>query len=176
MSLSGLLDVRDGDFMKYYFRKPIRRGFGDATLFAFASVLGWTYKQAFGWLDELIYRRDRKRFVAEIEQSFSGLFSKHGGRIVPNNELPRILAFDYVTVTIEFKDVCFQITRGRRELDVRASLWNNTQNWQDIGIVWGRKAMRECGSPPSCYDQLDEVVQRIENNWDQLVAALATWQ
>jgi hypothetical protein len=176
MFVGRLIDVRDGGFMKYYFRKPIKRSFGDATLHVFGSAIGWTYKMAFGGLDELSYRRKRKRFMEEIQQSFSSLSLQHGGWTTSDAELPRIIAFDYVTVTVEFKDVCFQITRGRGELSVRASLPIKPQEWQDLSLLWHRKAMRECGGPPSCYEQLGEVAQRLEQNWDQLLAALATWQ
>jgi hypothetical protein len=131
---------------------------------------------AFGGLDELTYRRDRRKFIAEIEQDFSSLFSKRAGNVVSEEglELPR--AFDYVSVAIEFKEVRFRIVRGRGELCIYAATTTEPTDWQDLSVVWHRRAMRECGSPPSCKDQLGEVAQRLDANWDQLLIALATWQ
>ena len=162
--------------MKRYVGRPVKRGFEDSLLNAFGAVVGWIYQMAFGGFDELAYRRRRKAFAAEIEQGFSDLFAQHTGRIVPDEgkHLPR--AFDYVAVTVEFEEARFQIIRGRGELRVRAAATLEPQDWQDLSLLWHRKAMRACGSPPSCNDELGEIAQRIANCWDQLLAALKTWQ
>jgi len=131
---------------------------------------------AFGGFDELAYRKSRKRFIAEIEENFSNLLSRHSGHVVPDEGLNLPRAFDYVAVTCEFKEVRFRIIRGRGELRIQAALPGNPQDWQELSLLWHRKAMRECGSPPSCNDPLCEVAQRTENNWDQIVVALAAWQ
>ncbi len=162
--------------MNRYAGKRIRRGFGDSMLHAFGSVVGWIYRMAFGGLEELAYRRSRKHFIAEIEKSFSDLFSQRAGLVVSDEGLNLPRAFDYVAVTVEFKDVRFRFIRGRGELRVQAAPTINPEEWQDLSLLWHRKAMRGCGSPPSCYDQLGEVVQRLEANWDQLETALAAWQ
>jgi hypothetical protein len=145
-------------------------------LCVFGDVVSWIYKMAFAGFDELAYRRSRKKFIAEIKQDFSDLLSQHRGRVVPDEGINLPRAFDYVAVTVEFEEVRFRITRGRGELDIQATSPNEPQNWQDLSLLWHRKAMRECGNPPSCHAELGEVVQRLDNNWDQLVAALATWQ
>jgi hypothetical protein len=142
----------------------------------FGDIVSWIYKMAFGGLDEFAYHRRRKVFTAEIKRSFSDLFSQHTGRVVPDEgtNLPR--AFDYVAVTVEFKEVRFRVIRGRGELRVQAAATSDPQDWQELSLLWHRKAMRECGTPPSCHAELGEVVQRLGNNWDHIVAALATWQ
>jgi len=164
--------MKDGRFMNQSSSRPVRRGFGDSMLHILGAGIGWIYGMAFGPLDELAFRRRRKKFIAEIEREFSGLFSRRSGWVVPNEglELPR--AFDYVAVTVEFNDVRFRIIRGRGELRVLAATPINPQDWQDLSLLWHRKAMRECGSPPSGYGQLGEVVQGLDRNWDQLVTAL----
>jgi hypothetical protein len=162
--------------MNRHVGKPIRRRFGDSLLHISGSVIAWIYRMAFGGLEELAYRRDRRKLIAEIEQNFSSLFSKRAGKVVLDEglELPR--SFNYVSVAIEFKEVRFRIVRGRGELCVYAATTTEQTDWQDLSVVWHRRAMRECGSPPSCKDQLGEVVQRLDANWDQLLMALATWQ
>ena len=162
--------------MKRYVGEPFRRSVGDSLLHIFGSVVAWIYRMGFGGLVELAYKRSRKQFTAEIEQSFSGLFSQRAGKVVSDegSNLPR--AFDYVSVAIEFKEVRFRIVRGRGELCVYAATTTEPTDWQDLSVVWHRKAMRESGDPPSCCDSLGEVVQRLDANWDQLLVALATWQ
>jgi hypothetical protein len=156
--------------VKRYVGRPVERGFADSLLHFFGAVVGWFYKMAFGGLEEFAYRRSRNAFIAEIERSFSDLFSHRAGEL----NVPR--AFDYVSVAIEFKEVRFRIVRGRGELCVYAAPITNPQEWQELSLLWHRKPMRECGNPPSYYDELGEVAQRINNCWDQLVAALAAWQ
>ncbi|MGA2850405.1 MAG: hypothetical protein ABSE46_15520 [Terracidiphilus sp.] len=162
--------------MKRYVGTPIKRGFALSLLCIFGDTVSWIYKMAFGGLDEIAYRRSRKKFIAEVRRDFSDLPSQHRGRIAPDEgiDLPR--SFDYVAVTVEFKEVRFRIIRGRGELRVEAAAPSDPQDWQDLSLLWTRKAMRNCGSPPSPYDQLGDVAQRLDNNWDQLLAALAAWQ
>ena len=171
-----LLEISTGGWMKPYARRPLRRGFGDSLLHVFGSFVGWIYKLAFGGVDELAYRKNRKRFIAEIEQGFSSLIFQHAGKVVPDEgeELPR--AFDYVAVTIEFAEVRFRIIRGRGELLAQASLPSDPHRWEDLSLLWSRRVMRECGRPPCIHDRLEEVAQRIEANWSELVASLAAWQ
>jgi hypothetical protein len=162
--------------VKRYVGRPVRRGIADPLPHNFGAAVGWVYKLAFGGFDEFAYRQSRKAFIAEVEQTFSDLFSRRAGRVVPDEgtNLPR--AFDYVAVTVEFEEVRIRIIRGREELRVQAASPDNPQDWQDLSLLWHRKAMRECDNPPSCHDQLGEVVQRLDNCWKQLIAALGTWQ
>jgi len=168
--------MKGGSFMNQGSSKPVRRGFGDSMLLVFGAGISWIYGMAFGPLGELAFRERRKKFIAEIEQEFSGLFSRRVGWVVPKEglELPR--AFDYVGVTVEFAEVRFRIIRGREELRVQTATLINPEDWQDISLLWHQKAMRECGSPPSCNEQLGEVAERLEQNWDQLLATLLTSQ
>jgi hypothetical protein len=140
------------------------------------GVIAWIYKTAFGGFDELAYQRSRKKFIAEIKQDFSAVLSRRHGRVVPDEGINVPRAFDFVAVTVEFEEIRFRITRGRGELRVQAAATSDPQDWQDLSLLWHRKAMQECGNPPSCSDQLGDVVQRIDNNWAQLLAALETWQ
>jgi hypothetical protein len=176
MPLGILRDVDAGGRMNRYPRRPLKRGLGDSLLHVLGSVVGWIYKMAFGGLDELVYRKNRKQFIAEVEQGFSSLISQHAGKVVPDEGLELPKAFDYVAVTVEFSAVRFRIIRGRGELRVQAALPSDPHDWEDLSLLWSRRVMRECGKPPSIHDRLEEVAQRIDANWNQIVASLAAWQ
>ena len=162
--------------MKRYVGRPVRRGLADSLLHVFGAVVGSIYKLAFGGLEEIAYRRSRKKFIAEVKQDFSDLFSRRGGRVVPDEGISLPRSFDYVGVSIEFQQVRFRIIQGRGELRIQAAESSPSCDWQDLSLLWHRKPMRECGDPPSPHDQLGNVVQRIDNHWDQLIIALAAWQ
>jgi hypothetical protein len=162
--------------VKRYVGRPLKRGFALTLLSIFGDVVVQTYKLAFGGFDELFYRRSRKKFVNEIKREFSDIFSRRHGKVIPNEGINLPRAFDYVAVTIEFKEIRFRIIRGRGELRLQAAEPSSLESWQDLSLLWHRKPMRECGDPPSCYAPLGEVAQRIDDCWDQLLAALEAWQ
>jgi hypothetical protein len=159
--------------MKYYFRKPVKRGFSDSVRFAIGASVAWLYRMAFGGFDEVGYRRDRRRFIAEIERNFAYLFSIHPGRIVPQEgkNLPR--AFDYVAVTVEFQEIRIRIIRGRGELDAQVASITNPEGWQSFSLVWHRIALPEWRTDEPFEDRdLTALALRFQTCWDRLNAAL----
>ena len=155
-------------------KQHFKRSFGDAALYWVGAVIVRLDKVAFGWwLDEVFYRRDRARFLREIEAAFSELMERHGGKIVPHEgeELPR--GFDYVGVTIEFTSVRFRLIRGRGELRTQVARPDEPHKWEELTRLWTRMAAPECGSPLSAFDQLGELAIRLETCWDRLLAMLA---
>ncbi len=162
--------------MKRYIGRPVKRSLANSFLYILGSVFGGVYKVAFGGLDELLYKRARKQFIAEIELSFHYLFLKREGAVVPieGTNLPR--AFDYVGVTIAFSEVRFRIIRGRGELRVQAALPNDPSRWEDIELLWSRQAMRECGNSSSVHATLSDVAGTLDRYWDELLIALESWR
>jgi hypothetical protein len=158
--------------VKFYFQKPAKRSFSNMLLLVSGSVIGWAYKIAFGWLDELLYQRDRKRFIREIEQGFAELFSKRVGKVVSHEGKNLIHAFDYVSVTVEFDEILVRVTRGRGEMLVQVSPRTEPKNWLALSTLWDRIALPEWGRPPSIYDEPGEIAQRLDTCWDRLVPAL----
>lgn len=69
------------------------------------------YTALLGRLDEALYRRNRKRFILEIERAFSRVMKQHGGRIVPGEGEELTRAFDYVALTVEFIDLRLRLIR-----------------------------------------------------------------
>lgn len=154
------------------YRGRIERSPSRAVLHATFSVLGWLYGIAFGGFEELFYRRNRRRFISEINREFSDLFSERGGRVVPGEgtELPR--SFDYVAVTVEFKDARIRLIRGRGELNISLAPPGSAQDWMDLSLLWDRTASLGWGKSPSCRDPLGEQVGRLQAHWDRLVEEL----
>jgi hypothetical protein len=132
------------------------------------------YNAVFGRLDEALYRRNRKRFIVEIESAFSKVMARHGGSIVAGEgeEMPR--AFDYVVVTVAFADLRLRLIRGREELVAQLATLHNPHDWEELSRLWGREGLDECGAPPTVYDHLDEIAERLERCWDRLVPALTS--
>ena len=143
-------------------------------LYALGFTVVSVSKIAFGWTDELAYRRNRRKFIAEIDRDFSELFAEHNGRVVPHEgeNLPR--AFDYVSVTVEIEEIRLRFTRGRGELRVQVAPASDVQGWMDLSILWPRIATPESGRPPSPYDELGEVAERLKARWTQLVDTVST--
>lgn len=137
-------------------------------------VVAPLYTALFGRLEEALYWRNRKRFILEIESAFSKVMARHGGSIVPGEgeEMPR--AFDYAVVTVAFVDLRVRLIRGREELVAQLATVHNPHDWEEMSRLWRREALNECGAPPTVYDHLDEVAERLERCWDRLVPALAS--
>jgi hypothetical protein len=130
------------------------------------------YTALFGKLDEALYRRNRKRFILEIETAFSEVMSEHGGRVVADEGEELTRAFDYVAVTVEFLDLRLRLIRGREELVAQLAPLHRPHDWEAMSRLWRPEISDECGVPPTVYDRLDEIAERLEKCWDGLALAL----
>lgn len=141
-----------------------------------APVCIFLHKPLFGWLDILLARRRNKQLTAEIEISFSYLFSLYPGRVLLNEGEQLPLAFDFATVTVQFSEIRFRITRGRGELRVEVAPLHDPEDWQDLEALWCALAAPEWTRRPSPYDTLDETALCLQEHWRLLVAAMSTSQ
>jgi hypothetical protein len=142
-------------------------------LHGFGAMIARLYRFLFGRLDERLYQRNRRQLIVEIEKAFSGAMAVHCGSLVPGEgeELPR--AFDYVAVTIEFTDIRVRLIRGQGELVAQLANGRNPHGWRTMSDLWRAGMSHECGPPPTVYDDLDEIANRLEKCWERLVLALA---
>lgn len=158
-------------------RRPIgrciQRSFALSLLVVFGNVVAWTYRQLFSGLDERSYRTNRRKFIAEIERSFSYLFAQHGGRLHPSEgeNLPR--AFDYASVTVEFNEMRVQLTRGRGELSARLAPLSDPGEWRELQFYWQLLNLCEGNDSLRPETSLEQIAWKLQANWDQLVAVFA---
>ena len=151
----------------------MKRTFADSTLPFVGRVVAWLYRMAFGGFEEASYRHNRKRFIQELEQDFSWLISEHSGRILTEEgiELPR--AFDYVAVTIEFKEFRLCVTRGRGELYGRVASFSSPHDWEDLALIWNRISRSEPGNLPSRANDVLALALWIQDRYDNISEAIA---
>jgi hypothetical protein len=153
--------------------KGFRRGFGLSVLVAAGTVIAWTYKLLFSGSDERHYQKYRRRFIGDVERSFSYLFSEHGGSIHPDAGKDLRRAFDYVSATLEFKEMRVQIIRGRGELDTRLAPSFDAEEWRDLEFLSQLVGLPEGKFSLFAQDQLDELAGQLQTNWSQLAAVLS---
>jgi hypothetical protein len=165
--------------VKYYFRKkygtrePMKRSFLLSLLFLFGSALGWVYKMAFGGLDEAFYRRSRRAFIAEVNGSFSYLFSQHGGKVNLQEGVDFPRAFDYVSVTVEFKELRIRLIQGRGELEAELAPTREPGDWRDLSFLQQVLASPPGYTPVFENGSLDQLAGQLQTGWDQLVDLLS---
>jgi hypothetical protein len=151
----------------------VRRGFGLSVLIAVGTVIAWTYKLLFSGSDERQYQKYRRLFISDIERSFSYLFSEHGGSIHPDAGKDLRRAFDYVSVTLEFKGMRVQIIRGRGDLDARLAPSFDPEEWLELDFFWQLIGSPEGRSSLFAKDQLDQLAGQLQTNWSQLTTVLS---
>jgi hypothetical protein len=165
--------------VKYYFRKknhlrkPTSESFSLSLLRAFGSVAGWVYSMAFGGFDELVRRRDRQGFIAEVNRSFSYLFSEHEGSVHPHEgeNLPR--AFDYVSVVLEFKEMSVRLTSGRGELDAEVAPARAPNDWRELRFLWQVADPSDGTDVPWISSSLEGFASQLQGSWHQLAFVLS---
>ena len=153
--------------------KNIRRSFSESVFIAFGNFVAWTYRLLFSGLDERGYQTNRRKFKADVERSFSYLFSQHKGKIHPSagENLPR--AFDYVSVTVEFEEMRIQLIRGRGELDVRVAPTSDPSEWRHLIFYWQLLNLPEGNDSLGPETSLEQLAWRLQANWDRLVTIFA---
>lgn len=77
-----------------------------------------TYKVLFGWLEIWSQRKADSSLRYDVRRSFFFLFPP--AEIVKERWY-RVLPFDYASVRLNYKNICFTFTRGRGELNVSLS-------------------------------------------------------
>ena len=149
--------------------KGIQRSFGLSVFVAFGNVVAWTYRLLFSGLEERSHQSNRHKFIAEVERDFSYLFSQHKGRVHLNEgeNLPR--AFDHVSVTVEFKEMRVQLTRGRGELDARLAPASDPSEWRELRFYWQFLNLPEGDYSLGTETSLEQVAWRLQANWVRLV-------
>lgn len=151
---------------------PYKRTPSDIALHIVGRVVSWIYKLLFSGLDERAYQRNRRRFIDDVELSFAELFAKHPGRVHPTEgkNLPR--AFDYVLVTLEFKELAFRLVAGRSELDIYVAPASDPSDMQDLGTLF--KDVQVSPSYSVIPGYLRHTARYIQNHWDELVQLYTT--
>ena len=82
--------------------------------FLFSAV----YKVLFGWLEVWMQRKADSSLLYDVRTNFFFLFPP--AEIVKARWY-RVLPFDYASVTLNYKNICFSFARGRGEIDVSLS-------------------------------------------------------
>jgi len=158
--------------MRQHFQPRIKRTTSDWVLWLIFKSLGILYNLAFGGFEVMSSRRSHTAFAKELNSSFAEIFAKHSGEVVPGVVGDKAPPFDYVCATVEFLNARFQFTYGRKELDVRCSPQGTCSSWVDLRLIWDRASRGAWGEAPSCQDELQQVIQRIDAHWDELLAEI----
>lgn len=158
--------------MRHRPRSRFKRTPSQWALWLIFKPLGILYNLAFGGFDLMSSRRRHAAFAKELNLRFADILAKHPGEVVPGVVGDKAPPFDYVYATVEFPNARFQFTYGRKELDVRCSPQGANDSWVDLWLIWRRASHGAWGEEPSCRTELQEVVQRIDAHWDELIAEI----
>ena len=154
--------------MKQPFNRPLKRTFADSLRHAIGKAIAWFYRMAFGGFEEPLYRKNRKRFIREIELDFAYLLSEYKGHIVPDGgeELPR--AFDYVAAVIEFEEIRVRLVRGRGELEAQVASIRDPYSWRELSLIW--QSIDPLHPIPSIFGahELTRIALRIQERFIQI--------
>jgi hypothetical protein len=130
----------------------------------------WVISRPFVWLyrlANLIFDLDArgaasnlKRLTKEVESDCDFLFSKYGGRIVPelSSGSP---SFDFATVVVEVRSLQLRAIRDRGFTSWEVTSSKSPDPWQSLEQVCRRFAPKE-GSLPSTFHVLIDHLPEIE--------------
>ena len=130
----------------------------------------WLVSRPFVWLyrlANLLFKLDErgaasnlKRLTKEVESDCDYLFSKYGGRIVP--ELSSGSPYmDFATVVIEVRSLQLRAIRDRGFTSWEITPSNSRGPWQSLELVCRNFAPKE-GFPPSTFHLLVDHLPEIE--------------
>jgi hypothetical protein len=141
-----------------------------------ARLAIWLLSRPFVWfyrIADLIFDLDKrgaasnlKRLTEEVESECDYLFSKYGGRVVPelSNGSP---AMDFATVVVEVKSLHLRATRDRGFTGWEITAPASRYPWQPLELVCQRFA-HENGRPSSTFrllvDHFPEIEQLFASN------------
>ncbi len=140
-------------------------------LFQVARPAIWLLTRPFVWfyrIANLIFHLDQrgaasnlKRLTEEVESECDYLFSKYGGRLVPelSNGSP---SFDFATVVVEVKSLYLRATRDRGFTDWEITAPASRYPWQPLELVCQRfepENGRQSSTLRLLVDHLPEIEQ-----------------
>jgi hypothetical protein len=138
-----------------------------AALWLLTRPFVWSYRitdRVFD-LDKRGAATNLKRLMEEVESDCGYLFSKYGGRIVPelSSGSP---SFDFATVVVEVRSLQLRATRDRGFTEWEITAPASPYPWQPLGLVCQRFASESGRRPSSTFGLLADHLPEIE----QLVA------
>lgn len=106
--------------------------FGRPVYVALGSLFAAIYKVMFGWLEIGSQRKADSALLYDVRKKFFFLFPP--AEIVKERWY-RVLPFDYSSVSVSYKNICFCFTRGRGELNISLSPGHAPRAAQELRYV-----------------------------------------
>jgi hypothetical protein len=105
---------------------------GRPVYIALGSLFSAIYKVLFGWLEIWSQRKADSSLLYDLRTSFFFLFPL--AEIVKERWY-RVLPFDYASVKLNYKNICFCFTRGRGELNISLSPRHAPRDTHELSYV-----------------------------------------
>jgi hypothetical protein len=95
-------------------------------------MLSTIYKALFGWMDIWLQRKANSALLYDIRSTFFFLFP--AAEIVKES-WHAVMPFDYATVRLNYKNICFYFSRGRGEVNILLSPRHAPLATQELAYV-----------------------------------------